>query len=776
MASRLFYEHTTASLAGRHDFDRDAYYEALSSSGGPGDSRGRTSPIGSTQKLTSPADDRSVASSKSSERFRRYQRRTADATSDISKSGSPQRRTVSPATLPRPRSRLSRPLSPTRPCTPKSASLISNKNPSGGSTSSLQRRIGGAGRFSSTHRPASPSKMSCSSTVDTSPPFRLYSEEKSRSAPAKQTTDGVKSRKSASKPTSANTKSSPRRVNVQKLTATSSKTVTVHGHDSPSQPQKDSLDADLDSLLGTRPDDAHAIVASELSIDTAKILEKATEASPSVSIGMPDDVTKSAPDSGVPDGSASITGLPKQTELGNPRASEQPADSVNDAVAVSSLTMDLNPDDSMIDSNEALEPQQNRKNVETNKTITDTVTAAPESVGVCSPYETIEAKQKPETGENTVGTDTATSASESGIAIIHAETLEPQPDSMETNAVPDAAMSFTEPSVLSNPNEALNAEQSSETGQYDEGSDTVADASESKLARNPDKVVDNCSAPVPTLTPKPEMMAGPDTAMTLANSSIQGSHDEIQTPEDKPDLVERVGGSDENTNADDSVVAVGAIEGIKQEQSPDNLVSNTTSVSGEGQNAKSVSIQEPASRPNSVVTIPESETVSVEQEGDGPSSNSRSSSSRKGMMHSILKTERSSSRGSQRSKRQKSIKPVLISCKFNQGRGFSDLQVRKHKNVYHGLIGYEKGRTTAKSLSIIIIEELFTRDFWPGKHWEIDTARVWECTSSEHPSFHAEKLAKWDWKEVYSEASATALIRFLPDRILIEDYAYSVAG
>ena len=184
--------------------------------------------------------------------------------------------------------------------------------------------------------------------------------------------------------------------------------------------------------------------------------------------------------------------------------------------------------------------------------------------------------------------------------------------------------------------------------------------------------------------------------------------------------------------------------------------------------AKQVAIQEPPSRSSSYVSSPDSE--------DRPLSNeSGQSSSRKGILQSILKTEKSASRGNQKN-RKKVTKPVQISCKFNPSRGFSDFQVRKHKKVYKGLVELEKGKVTPKALSRIIIEELFERDFWPGKHWEIDTARVWECSGSEHPSFNAEKLATWDWKDIYSEASATAVIRFLPDRILIEDYAYYVAG
>jgi len=188
------------------------------------------------------------------------------------------------------------------------------------------------------------------------------------------------------------------------------------------------------------------------------------------------------------------------------------------------------------------------------------------------------------------------------------------------------------------------------------------------------------------------------------------------------------------------------------EQHPDTAADNKSEKS-----KKSVAIVDPVSG-----------TVEPEDDGDGKS--------KKGLLQSILKTEKDAAQGTQRKRSSKNTRPVLISCKYNPSRGFSDFQVKKHKKVWQGLVQYEKSKLEAKALAQIIIEELFERDFWPGKHWEIDTARVWENTGSEHPAFNAEKLATWDWKDIYSEASATAVIRFLPDRILIENYAYYVAG
>ena len=200
--------------------------------------------------------------------------------------------------------------------------------------------------------------------------------------------------------------------------------------------------------------------------------------------------------------------------------------------------------------------------------------------------------------------------------------------------------------------------------------------------------------------------------------------------------------------------------------------------------AQQIHNDESDTKKNVAIVTPES----IPNAGDEPGNDSetqgsslRSSkrgSKRGGLMQSLRKTQRDAATGAASMKKKKVARPVLISCKYNPSRGFSDFHVKKHKKVWHGLTDFEKGKKDAATFAKIIIEELFERDFWPGKHWEIDNARVWEADNSnpENPSFNAEKLATWDWKDIYSEASATAVIRFLPDRILIENYAYYVAG
>jgi len=212
----------------------------------------------------------------------------------------------------------------------------------------------------------------------------------------------------------------------------------------------------------------------------------------------------------------------------------------------------------------------------------------------------------------------------------------------------------------------------------------------------------------------------------------------------------------------------------KPEQHPDSAADNASL-----SQKKSVAIIAPSS--SSVQSEEESAVADgAASTASNATSDSKSKSGRKrgsGLLQSILKTEKSAAKGTQKKKgSKKSARPMLISCKYNPSRGFTDFQVRKHKKVWHALLEYEKSRMDAKSLATIIIEELFERDFWPGKHWDIDSARVWETAGSEEPTFNAEKIATWDWKDIYSEASATAVIRFLPDRILIENYAYYVAG
>ena len=85
----------------------------------------------------------------------------------------------------------------------------------------------------------------------------------------------------------------------------------------------------------------------------------------------------------------------------------------------------------------------------------------------------------------------------------------------------------------------------------------------------------------------------------------------------------------------------------------------------------------------------------------------------------------------------------------------------------------------------------------PGKHWDIDPAsvsRLADGTTSDEEAggggggndddndvvvrFQAEKEATWDWKDIYSVASAKGRICFYRQRkeICVENYSYYVAG
>lgn len=99
-----------------------------------------------------------------------------------------------------------------------------------------------------------------------------------------------------------------------------------------------------------------------------------------------------------------------------------------------------------------------------------------------------------------------------------------------------------------------------------------------------------------------------------------------------------------------------------------------------------------------------------------------------------------------------------------------------------------------------ILEAFFWRDFGnTGKHWDVDATTVEEiAVASTHDddaakltaAFRVEKTATWDWKDIYSVATAKAVIQFMDGNnddtnktqgpttavIRVQDYSYYVAG
>ncbi|KAL7538796.1 hypothetical protein ACHAXR_012390 [Thalassiosira sp. AJA248-18] len=103
--------------------------------------------------------------------------------------------------------------------------------------------------------------------------------------------------------------------------------------------------------------------------------------------------------------------------------------------------------------------------------------------------------------------------------------------------------------------------------------------------------------------------------------------------------------------------------------------------------------------------------------------------------------------------------------------------VRKQINLFHS------GKISAHALAFDIIEALFHRDFMPGDHWDIGSAILEELdpiTDKESGKkveiIEAEKEAIWDWKDIYSVATAKATIKISSGCIHVDDYSYYVAG
>jgi hypothetical protein len=93
----------------------------------------------------------------------------------------------------------------------------------------------------------------------------------------------------------------------------------------------------------------------------------------------------------------------------------------------------------------------------------------------------------------------------------------------------------------------------------------------------------------------------------------------------------------------------------------------------------------------------------------------------------------------------------------------------------------EQGLVDEQSTAQILITALFDRDFIPGQRstkWEIESSTVSREAGGNSVKFVSEKKARFDWKGVYSIASATGTICFYLDQreIVVEDYNFCVAS
>lgn len=113
------------------------------------------------------------------------------------------------------------------------------------------------------------------------------------------------------------------------------------------------------------------------------------------------------------------------------------------------------------------------------------------------------------------------------------------------------------------------------------------------------------------------------------------------------------------------------------------------------------------------------------------------------------------------------------------GKPYSNLYISE-TDVRHQINAFHSGKVSARALASDLINALFHRDFTPGRHWDIETATVDELaslTDKEGTSIlNAEKQAVWDWKDIYSVASAKATIKISSEDIYVDEYSYYVAG
>ena len=118
---------------------------------------------------------------------------------------------------------------------------------------------------------------------------------------------------------------------------------------------------------------------------------------------------------------------------------------------------------------------------------------------------------------------------------------------------------------------------------------------------------------------------------------------------------------------------------------------------------------------------------------------------------------------------------LFCSSKYHPKSGFSQLSVHG-LHLHSAFQDYEKGSLSPGVLAGRIIEALFFRDFMDGKRWDIDSPVVEEMEAG--VLYQASKEATWDWKDIYSVATAKGKVRFSleENEIRVVDYSYYVAG
>ena len=96
------------------------------------------------------------------------------------------------------------------------------------------------------------------------------------------------------------------------------------------------------------------------------------------------------------------------------------------------------------------------------------------------------------------------------------------------------------------------------------------------------------------------------------------------------------------------------------------------------------------------------------------------------------------------------------------------------------LRNFDQGEIDARRFACYLIDALFDRDHMKGKHWDYDPPSASPITSDDESilRFQAEKEATWDWKDIYSVATAKGTIVFFMEtnEIRVEDYSYYAAG
>ena len=130
------------------------------------------------------------------------------------------------------------------------------------------------------------------------------------------------------------------------------------------------------------------------------------------------------------------------------------------------------------------------------------------------------------------------------------------------------------------------------------------------------------------------------------------------------------------------------------------------------------------------------------------------------------------------------------------GKPYSTLPLGALPEIRKAVHGFELGTLTERQLAYEMISQLFDRDFMPGRHWDIDSATVSEMSGTcprtsqdidEYVNFSkaqdmvwfvVEKQATWDHKDIYSVASARAIIKMSHQLriVLVDEYSYYVAG